>query len=100
MEKWTKIAIWRNDIITVDEWRSEVGSLLQKLEAAEAHIEEWKQKYADIEKEKEGLFLEMLEEKEFVSACQEDCDNMKKFILTIKRYSSINNITDCVTVLL
>ena len=85
LEKWTKIAIWRNDIITVEEWKSEVGSLVQKLEAAEAHIEEWKQKYSDIEKEKEALFLQMLEEKEFNSACQEDCDNMKKYIRQLEK---------------
>ena len=64
LEKCTKIAVWRNDIIPVDVWQSEVGSLVQKLEVAEAHVEEWKQKYADTEKEKEVLFLEMLEEKE------------------------------------
>ena len=57
LEKWTKIAVWRNDIITVEEWKSEVGSLVQKLEVAEAHIEEWKQNYADIEKEKEALLI-------------------------------------------
>ena len=56
LEEWTKIAFWRNDIITVDEWESEVGSLVQKLEAAEAHIEEWKQKYAESEK-KRSTFL-------------------------------------------
>jgi len=40
LEKWTKIAVWKNDITTVEEWKSEVGSLVQKLEEAEAHIEE------------------------------------------------------------
>ena len=58
---------------------------MHKLEVAEAHIEEWKQKYADIEKEKEVLFLEMLEEKEFNSACQEDCANMKKYIRQLEK---------------
>jgi len=41
---------------------------VQKLEVAEPHVEEWKQKYADIEKEK-VLFLEILVEKELNSAC-------------------------------
>ena len=85
LEKWTKIAVWRNDIITVEEWKSEVGSLAQKLEAAEAHIEEWKQKYADIEKAKEALFKEMLEEKELNSACQQECANMKKYIRQLEK---------------
>ena len=83
LERWTKIAAWRNDIITVEEWKSEVGSLVHKLEEAEAHIEEWKQKYADIEKV--VLFLEMLEEKELNSACQEDCANMKKYIRQLEK---------------
>ena len=52
LEKCTKIAVWKNDIIPVEVWQSEVGSLVQKLEVAEAHVEEWKQKYADIEKKK------------------------------------------------
>ena len=85
LERWTKIAVWRNDIITVEEWKSEVGSLVHKLEVAEAHIEEWKQKYADIEKENEVLFLEMLEEKKINSACQEDCANMKKYVRQLEK---------------
>ena len=75
LEKCTKIAVWKNDIIPVEVWQSEVGSLVQKLEVAEAHVEEWKQKYADIEK---VLFLEILVEKELNSACREEYDNMKK----------------------
>ena len=85
LEKCTKIAVWRNDIILVEVLQSEVGSLVQKLEVAEAHVEEWKQKYADIEKEKEALFLEMFEEKELNSACQEECANMKKYIRQLEK---------------
>jgi len=85
LEKCTKIAVWRNDIIPVEVWQSEEGSLVQKLEVAEAHVEEWRQKYADIEKEKEALFLEMLEEKELNSACQEESANMKKYIRQLEK---------------
>ena len=78
LEKCTKIAVWKNDIIPVEVCQSEVGRLVQKLEVAEAHVEEWKQKYADIENEK-VLFLEILVEKELNSACREEYDNMKKY---------------------
>ena len=45
------------------QWKSKVASLVQKLELTEAHIEEWEQKYADIEKEREELCLKMLKKK-------------------------------------
>jgi len=92
LEKCTKIAVWRNDITPVDVWQSEVGSLVQKLEVAEDHVEEWKQKYADIENEKEVLFLGMFDEKELNSACQEECDNMKKYIRQLRRISQVRGI--------
>ena len=43
--------------------KSQVASLVQKLELMEAHIEEWEQKYAAIEKEREERFLKMLKKK-------------------------------------
>lgn len=42
LEKWTKNAVWRSDIKTVEDWKLEVGSPVQKSEVGEAHIEEWK----------------------------------------------------------
>lgn len=57
LDSWAKVAVLTGDIITVEEWKSEINSLEQKLKLSEAQIEEWRQKYVDIEKEKQELLL-------------------------------------------
>ena len=75
-----KLAILRNDIITVEEWKADISNLEHKLNIAEAEINLWKQKYLDIEKEKEDLLQEMLQEKEHFNSCKQENEVIKKYI--------------------
>lgn len=77
LESWKKVAILKDDIITVEQWESELSDLEQQLKTAESQIEELKEKYSDIEKEKQELFLEMLKEKEAHNTYQEENEKMK-----------------------
>lgn len=77
LESWKKVAILKDDIITVEQWESELSDLEQQLKTAESQIEELKEKYSDIEKEKQELFLEMLKEKEAHKTYQEENEKMK-----------------------
>ena len=51
-----EIAVLKDEVITVDEWTSELCKLEQKLGLAKQGIESWKEKFHDLEKEKEKLF--------------------------------------------
>ena len=75
-----KIAVLKDEVISVDEWTSEICKLEQKLELAKQEIDNWKQKFHDLEKEKEKLFEEMLKEKDHYQSCKEESELMKKYI--------------------
>ena len=68
LEKWKTLVVLEKDIVSVEDWKSQINTLEQKLEVAGANIEEWKQKYGDIEKEKQDLFQEMVKEKELMTS--------------------------------
>lgn len=85
LESWKKVAILKDDIITVEQWESELSDLEQQLKTAESQIEELKEKYSDIEKEKQELFLEMLKEKEAHNIYQEENEKMKKYIRQLEK---------------
>ena len=57
------------------------------MKIAEAEIKLWKQKYLDLEKEKEDLLQEMLQEKEMSNSCKEESELMKKYIKQLKKIS-------------
>ena len=61
-EKNCKLAILKNDIITIEKWEASITLMEQKLKDAKEEISNWKKKYENLEKEKEDLFNEMLAE--------------------------------------
>ena len=61
-ENVTKQAIFKNDIISVEKWAARLTSMKQKLKEAKEEISNWRGKYENLEKEKEDLYNEMLEE--------------------------------------
>ena len=52
LDSYKKIAILKNDIISVEKFKSDISYLEQNVKIAEAEIKLWKQKYLDLEKEK------------------------------------------------
>ena len=54
------------------------------MEIAEAEIKLWKQKYLDLEKEKD-LLQEMFQEKELSNSCKEESELMKKYIKQLEK---------------
>jgi len=57
------------------------SSLEHKVNSAEAEIKLRKQKYLHIEKEKQDLLQEMLQEKEMFNSCKQENEFMKNTIL-------------------
>jgi len=51
----------------------------------ETEISLWKQKYRDIEKEKQDLLQERLQEKELFNTCNQENEDMKKYIRQLEK---------------
>ena len=79
LASYKKISILAGEVITV-EWRSKIFNLEDKLGLAKEQINHWREKFHDLEKEKEKLFEEMLREKDLNQSCQEESELMKKYI--------------------
>jgi len=80
LNSWTKLSILRSDVMTVGDLEEENRRLQQKAQELEDkiehlnyEIEEWKKKFDNLEKEKERLYQEMIEEveREKISAKEE-----------------------------
>ena len=71
--------------ISVEKFKSDISYLEQNVKIAEAEIKLWKQKYLDLEKEKEDLLQEMLQEKEMSNSCKEESELMKKYIKQLEK---------------
>ena len=80
LASYKKISILAGEVITVDEWRSKIFNLEEKLGLAKEEINHWREKFHDLEKEKEQLFAEMLREKDLNLSSQEESELMKKYI--------------------
>ena len=85
LDSYKKVAILRDDITSVEEWELNINSLEHKVDIAEAEIKLWKQKYHDIEKEKQDLLQERLQEKELVNSCKQENELMKKYIRQLEK---------------
>ena len=85
LDSYRRIAILKDDVISVEEWELNISSLQHKVNIAEAEIKHWKQKYHDIEKEKHDLLKEMLEEKELFNSCKQETELMKKYIKHLEK---------------
>ena len=85
LDSYKKLAVLKNDIISVEKFKSEISNLEQNVNTAEAEIKLWKQKYLDLEKEKEDLLQEMLREKEMSNSCKEESELMKKYIKQLEK---------------
>ena len=85
LDSYKKVAVLRDDITSVEEWEMDINSLEHKVDIAEAEIKLWKQKYHDIEKEKQDLLQEMLQEKELFNSCKQDNELMKKYIRQLEK---------------
>lgn len=95
LNSWTKRSILRSDVMTVGDLEEENRRLQRKAQEREDRIkrlnddiEEWKQKFENLEKEKETLYLEMEEEserhrisaKEEMKVMKETNESMVKYI--------------------
>ena len=95
LNSWTKLSILRSDVMTVGDLEEENRRLQRKAQEREDRIkrlnddiEEWKQKFENLEKEKETLYLEMEEEserhrisaKEEMKVMKETNESMVKYI--------------------
>lgn len=95
LNSWTKLSILRSDIMTVGDLEEENRRLQGKAQEQEDRIkrltydiEEWKQKFENLETEKETLYLEMKEKseqhrisaKEEIKVMKETNENMVKYI--------------------
>ena len=65
--------------------KSDISYLEQNVKTAEAEIKLWKQKYLDLEAEKENLLQEMLREKELFKSWKKGVDNWKIYQAAGKR---------------
>ena len=72
-------------MISVEKLKSDISYLEQNVKTAEAEIKHWKQKYLDLEKEKEDLLQEMFQEKELSNSCKEESELMKKYIKQLEK---------------
>ncbi|XP_068748944.1 uncharacterized protein [Montipora capricornis] len=57
-----RLAVKKNEVISVEKWEADLRSIQSKLEKAEEEICNWRRKYENLEKEKEKLVEEMLSE--------------------------------------
>lgn len=95
LNSWTKRSILRSDVMTVGDLEEENRRLQRKAQEREDRIkrlnddiEEWKQKFENLEKEKETVYLEMEEEserhrisaKEEMKVMKETNESMVKYI--------------------
>ena len=71
----------------MEKLKSDISYLEQNVKNAEAEIKLWKQKYLDLEKEKEDLLQEMLQEKELFNSCKEESELMKKIYQAARKRS-------------
>ena len=74
LSSYKKIGILAGEVITVDEWRSKIFYLEEKLGLAEQEINNWREQFHDLEKEKEKLLEEMLREKDRNLSCKEESE--------------------------
>ena len=85
LDSYKKFAILKNDVISVEKFKSDISYLEQNVKTAEAQINLRKQKYVDLEKEKEDLLQGMLQEKEMSNSCKEESELMKKYIKQLEK---------------
>ena len=85
LASYKKLAVLRNDIISVEDLTSDISSLQHEVNLAETEINVWKQKYTDLEKEKQDLLQEMLQEKELFNSCREEREQMRKYIRQLEK---------------
>ena len=85
LDSYKKLAVLKNDIISVEKFKSDISNLEQNVNTAEAEIKLWKQKYLDLEREKEDLLQEMLREKDMSNSCKEESELMKKYIKQLEK---------------
>ena len=80
LASYKKISVLAGEVIRVDEWRTKIFNLEEKLGLAKEEINHWREKFHDLEKEKEKLFEEMLSEKNLNLSCKEESELMKKYV--------------------
>ena len=54
-ENLCRLAVLKNEVISVEKWEADLRSIQSKLEKAEEEICNWRRKYENLEKEKEKL---------------------------------------------
>ena len=87
------ISIFKEDIISVEDWKADLETLEARLELVQLELSEWKKKHNDLEKKKEALFAEILEELEKCKTSAQDegdlvlkeNEEMKKYIKRLER---------------
>ena len=61
-EKVIKVSILKSDVISVEKWEASLSMMERRLKEAKEEIGQWREKYQNLEKEKEELYNEMLAE--------------------------------------
>ena len=61
-EKVIKVSILKSDVISVEKWEASLNMMERRLKEAKEEIAQWREKYQNLEKEKEELYKEMLAE--------------------------------------
>ena len=82
------ISLLKEEIVSVQEWKSDLDSLKADLELVDSKLANWKKKINNLEKEKEDLYTEMLEELENNrktsqhknNLVREEIEEMRKYI--------------------
>ena len=105
LNSWTKLSILRSDVMTVGDLEEENRRLQQKAQELEDkiehlnyEIEEWKKKFDNLEKEKERLYQEMIEEverekisaKEEMKVMEKTNEAMIKYIRKLERNAEMH----------
>ena len=61
-EKIIKVSILKSAVISVEKWEASLSVMERRLKEAKEEIAQWREKYQNVEKEKEELYNEMLAE--------------------------------------
>ena len=59
-EKIIKVSILKSDVISVEKWETSLSVMERRLKEAKEEIGQWREKYQNLEKEKEELYNELL----------------------------------------
>lgn len=61
-QKVVKVSILKSDVISVEKWEASLNMMERRLKEAKEEIGQWREKYQNLENEKEELYNEMLTE--------------------------------------